>query len=83
MPYKRKQSAKDRELRLSEGRCPIHGGGLGQIDLDWIKLPSGHWEAHRSTAQCNRKDCNIKVYYNDKNDTWEIFEEFKNIMKGE
>ena len=83
MPYKRKQSAKYREIRLSGGRCPIHGGGLGQIGLDWIKLHSGHWEAPRSIAKCNRKDCDIKVYHNDKNDTWEIFEEFKNIMKGE
>ena len=43
----RKQTRADRLVRLREMRCPVHGIGLGQDDLE--------------VASCPRKDCGIRV----------------------
>lgn len=43
-----KQSATDRLFRLSEGRCPIHGLDMTQVE------PGG-------IVGCPRKDCSIRA----------------------
>lgn len=58
----RKQSRQDRLTRLSDGRCPIHGIPMYQIDLEYVQLPCGHYEARRSIVECSRRDCEILAY---------------------
>jgi hypothetical protein len=41
----KKQSQRDRENRLADMRCPVHGTGLCQIDVDRM--------------ECPRRDCHI------------------------
>ena len=42
---RQRQSQEDREKRLADMRCPIHGTGLCQIDVDRM--------------ECPRRDCHI------------------------
>ena len=42
---RQRQSREDREKRLADLRCPVHGTGLSQIDEDHM--------------QCPRRDCRI------------------------
>jgi len=64
-----KQSIADRLLRLSEGRCPIHGIDMMPID-GWYWADTGEsiycsesWEGRISCAivECLRRDCNIRA----------------------
>ncbi|PNG50312.1 hypothetical protein WDL1P1_00362 (plasmid) [Variovorax sp. WDL1] len=48
----RKQSAQDREIRLSEGRCPVHGCAMHQVGL-----AKGE---RRLIVGCPRGDCEIR-----------------------
>ena len=57
-----KQSYADRVHRLSDGRCPIHGIPMYQIDLEYVALPCGHYEARRAIVECSRKDCEVLAY---------------------
>lgn len=50
-----KQTAKDRVGRLSEGRCPIHGTPMPQIDCDVVD------GSHVYVVACPRKDCDIEA----------------------
>ena len=52
-----KQSKKDREFRLSEGRCPIHGGWMGQIDGWYYPRNSAAY----TIVECGRNDCNVRA----------------------
>lgn len=45
----KKQSQADREKRLADMRCPVHGTGLCQIDVDRLECPRG--------------DCNIRFHF--------------------
>ena len=45
----RKQSQQDREKRLADLRCPVHGTGLCQIEADRM--------------ECPRRDCRIRFDY--------------------
>jgi hypothetical protein len=47
----RKQSQEDRENRLADMRCPVHGTGLCQIDEDRM--------------ECPRRDCHISFLCDD------------------
>lgn len=42
---RQRQSREDREKRLADLRCPVHGTGLCQIDVDRM--------------ECPRRDCHI------------------------
>ena len=46
-----KQSKEDREKRLADLRCPVHGTGLCQIEEDRM--------------ECPRRDCHIRFDYGD------------------
>jgi len=46
---KQKQSQQDRERRLADLRCPVHGAGLYQIEADQM--------------QCPRRGCHIRFDY--------------------
>jgi len=48
---RQRQSKEDREKRLADMRCPIHGTGLCQIDVDRM--------------ECPRRDCRIRFDYGD------------------
>lgn len=50
-----KQSPKDRLRRLADGRCPIHGIHMHQVDNTELK------GKHRFVAGCPRKDCKIQT----------------------
>lgn len=45
-----KQSVADREKRLSECRCPVHGAHMVQV---------GHY-GQQFLAECPRRDCDIR-----------------------
>jgi hypothetical protein len=45
----KKQSQQDREKRLADMRCPVHGTGLCQLDVDRM--------------ECPRRDCHISFLY--------------------
>lgn len=71
-----KQSKQDREFRLSEGRCPIHGGEMGQID--------GWYEEHGvsyTIVGCARKDCDFCAKAFSFEGPWELLPEFKFLFK--
>lgn len=46
---KQRQSKEDREKRLADLRCPVHGTGLCQIDVDRM--------------ECPRRDCHIRFLF--------------------
>ena len=71
-----KQSTQDRQLRLSEGRCPIHGIWMPQIE-------SWHEEKGISftIVGCPRKNCNIKVRAYSINGPWDLLPQFKYLLQ--
>ena len=50
------QSKADRLLRLSEGRCPIHGGQMGQVGN--TVEPDG---SSMFVAECGWRTCGIQA----------------------
>lgn len=71
-----KQSKQDREFRLCEGRCPIHGGWMGQID--------GWYEEHGvsyTIVGCPRKDCDICAKAFSFDGPRELLPEFKFLLE--
>lgn len=57
-----KQSKQDRLLRLSKGRCPIHGISMSQIGLEFLTSPDGQNYIGRHIVDCPRKDCFVLAY---------------------
>lgn len=50
-----KQSASDRRRRLLAGCCPVHGMGMGQVEL---------WKQNGVVGylvECFRKDCQVQA----------------------
>lgn len=45
-----KQSKADRERRLDDCRCPVHGGGMGQASRAGTQF----------VVECPRSDCDIR-----------------------
>jgi len=75
-----KQSKQDRLIRLSDGRCPIHGVGMSQIDLEHVLLPCGHYEPKRYIVECTRNDCNIRAYEEKPFKDAILFPEFQHLI---
>ena len=84
-----KQSRADRLLRLSEGRCPVHGLRMPRVDK-WYFVdtdePDIDWDedsADRETYTifgCPRKDCGIKAKASSFDGPWELLEEWKYLL---
>jgi len=67
----RKQSTSDRMRRLNQGRCPIHGTGMSQVD-------SWYYPADRepyTIVGCPRHDCDARAMANSYDGPWEIMPE--------
>lgn len=75
-----KQSWFDRIKRLSDGRCPLHGIPMYQIDLEYIQLPYGRLTANRFIVQCPRKDCSITAFESEAFGEAQLFPQFKNLI---
>lgn len=92
-----KQTVADRQRRLDEGCCPIHGLGMGQIDV-WYYIvesppPLGvpMTEAQILQAmkkrpaytivECPRKDCGITAKQLDYAGPAELMEEWKYLLE--
>ena len=71
-----KQSKQDRELRLSEGRCPIHGGWMGQVD-SWYEMDGVSY----TVVGCGRRDCNIRAKAYSMDGPWELMPEFEYLLQ--
>lgn len=71
-----KQSKQDREFRLSEGRCPVHGGGMGQID-GWYEENGVSY----TIVGCASKDCDICVKAFSFDGPWELLPEFQFLVE--
>ena len=85
-----KQSIADRLLRLSEGRCPIHGIPMMPVD-GWYWSDTGEsihyskgWEGRisYSIAKCERRDCNITAITYGLNGPCELTDEWKYLVQG-
>ena len=76
----KKQTKQDRLKRLSEGRCPIHGLTMYQIDNEQILLPCGHYKYSRAIVECSRKDCDIKAYEKKAFENAVLFPEFEYLI---
>lgn len=76
----KKQSYSDRMKRLSDGRCPIHGIPMYQIDIEHILQPCGHYDTGRFIVGCSRKDCNIKAYEEKPFEDAVLFPEFNHLI---
>jgi len=70
-----KQSTKDRELRLNEGRCPIHGLTMNQV-TPWYESNGVEF----TVVACPRKDCEIKAKAFDIEGPWELLPEFDYLL---
>jgi len=82
----RRQSAADRQKRLDEGRCPIHGIGLCQIDswyeeADWPKRRT--LGKHYTLVTDGRNDCPLVIKAYDSDGPWEVLPEWEHILDGE
>lgn len=64
MSKNRKQSPKDKQRRLNEGRCPTHGLPMPQAD-GWF-YPKN--DDPYTVVGCPRKDCNIRAKAYDRNE---------------
>lgn len=53
----KKQSIQDRRLRLGQGRCPVHGLDMPQID-GWCETEQ---DGQFTYVGCPRKDCNVEA----------------------
>lgn len=82
-----KQSRADRERRLNEGRCPVHGIWMPQFS-SWY-LPCGHSEpgfltgdedAAYTIVSCPRADCGIMVKAFDVFGPWKLTKEWSWIL---
>ncbi len=71
-----KQSKRDRELRLSEGRCPVHGGWMGQI-AGWIENDGAPY----TFVVCSRKNCDIRAKAYSIDGPWELAPEFEYLLQ--
>ena len=70
-----KQSRQDRELRLSEGRCPIHGC--------WMPQGSNIYEDDgtiHTIVECPRKSCDIKAEAHSPNGPYELLRDFEYLL---
>lgn len=72
-----KQTRRDRERRLEEGCCPIHGLGMGQVDgwyymdeegqvhdatmMEAESLKSMNIREEYTIVGCPRRDCDIRA----------------------
>jgi hypothetical protein len=83
----RKQSAADRQKRLDEGACPIHGIGVSQVgtwyqELDWYK----RLELGKEYTLCmdGRRDCPVLMKaYGGPSDPMTLSREWEHLLEGE
>lgn len=76
----RKQSAKDRENRLSQGCCPIHGIPMPQAD-SWYTQEGGTMNGKQYTiVECPRADCEIRAKAFHWEGPWELLPEWKHLL---
>lgn len=71
-----KQTASDRIKRLNEGRCPIHGGWMGQID-GWHEPQGGE---PYTIVGCSRRACKISVISYGFDGPWKLPPEFESLL---
>ena len=71
-----KQSTQDRELRLSEGRCPVHGGWMSQIE-PWHESDGVSY----TVVGCSRRDCEIRAKAFSIDGPWELMPEYVYLLK--
>lgn len=72
----RKQSVADREKRLSEGRCPVHGLPMPQAD-SWYTQEDGK---QYTLVECPRSDCQIRAKAFHWNGPWELLPEWHYLI---
>lgn len=72
----KKQSVKDRKIRMNEGRCPVHGIFMSQID-SWY-YPKG--ETPYTIVGCDRRNCLITAKAYDFHGPWKITDEFADLF---
>lgn len=70
-----RQSAQDRAERLAEGRCPIHGIDMPQIDI------LGEGTMRRWLVECPRGDCEIKGTSHKPSGPVDLLPEFRNLIE--
>ena len=84
-----KQSPADRLFRLSEGRCPVHGYWMPQVD-GWYYSDTGeryYWPEDAedmgmyTIVGCPRKDCGIQAIAFSLDGPWELLEEWEHLVK--
>lgn len=69
-----KQSRADREKRLSEGCCPVHGIGFAQVGLTEVAGQT------RYLAECPRKDCDIQATSNEAHGPCALLPAFTHLL---
>jgi hypothetical protein len=74
-----KQSVDDRLKRLREGKCPVHGIGMGQVD-SWYYPPNAR---PYTIAECPRKDCGIRVKAYEAHKNYELLPAWAHLVGGE
>lgn len=74
---RRKQSTEDRLRRMNDGRCPIHGTAMGQVD-GWY-YPEG--EKPYTIEGCGRRDCHVRVKAYSYDGPRELMPEWAHLLK--
>ena len=82
----RRQSVADRQARMSEGRCPIHGIDMAQIDgwheeTDVLKRRT-LGKLYTLVAD-GRQDCPLVAKMYDIGGPWELLPEWQHVLNGE
>lgn len=76
-----KQSKEDRTNRLSEGRCPVHGIWMPQVD-SWHEQNGGALDGAQFTiVECPRGDCHIRAKAFSIDGPWELLPEFVYLLE--
>jgi hypothetical protein len=65
---RRKQSPTDRLHRLHQGRCPVHGISMPQVD-SWYYPEAGR---AYTVVGCPREDCSIRAKAYSIDGPWEL-----------
>ena len=77
----KKQSIGDRQKRLEECRCPIHGLALSQVS-PYFQQSGGRFDGTEvCLAACSRSDCSIRVVATGPGEPVELLPEWEHLLK--
>lgn len=71
-----RQSKLDRKQRLDEGRCPVHGHWMSQVD-SWYEDEFGEY----TIVGCPTKNCGVRAKARSINGPWTLVSEVAYLLQ--